>query len=249
MDEHEKMFQTITSVLLGQKLEGYKDYENWGLRSVAKMDKVKSNISDKIVYLPPFDFYQDIKSRVVEINEAYESVGKRKLSENDLESLSLGNAAKKLKEISITTPDTIFGVNTNISECSIYYDAHTCFKTCGMNQTKGAFYSFWPRKSEYTIGCYYVFSSQFCIKCYNSESLTRCFEVSDSNNCSDLFFSHNCENVRDSMFCFNAKNLKNAIGNVQLPLAKYKEIKAMLLKEIHERLKKDKTLDFDIFNF
>ena len=50
------------------------------------------------------------------------------------------------------------------------------------------------------------------------------------------------------MFCFNAKNLKNAIGNVQLKPDDYKRIKSMFLKEIHERLVKDKDLDFDIFN-
>ena len=36
------------------------------------------------------------------------------------------------------------------------------------------------------------------------------------------------------MFCFNAKNLKNAIGNVQLKPDDYKRIKSMFLKEIHE---------------
>ena len=66
--------------------------------------------------------------------------------------------------------------------------------------------------------------------------------------CSDCLFCHNCENVHESMFCFNAKNLKNAIGNVQLAPEEYMRIKKLVLGEIARKLESDKNLGLDIYN-
>ena len=244
----DKTFQMMTALILGRKLSGFIDYEEWLLKHVSGMIKVKSVISDKEVYLPENEFYKEVKERVVTIEEAYEELGKKQITENELEKLSLSNAASTLRNISVTTSDTQYGTNSNLIECPMYYNSHYGFRAPALNQSKHVIYSFWPRQSEYMIGCHYVFSSKFCIKCYNCENITRCFEVSDSNNCSDCYFCHNCDNVSNSMFCFNVKSKRYAIANVEVGRKQYMKIREIVLNEIVGKLERDKMLEIDIYN-
>ncbi|MEI6577303.1 MAG: hypothetical protein WCO63_14090, partial [Bacteroidota bacterium] len=66
-----------------------------------------------------------------------------------------------------------------------------------------------------------LLSSEFNIRCFNSVKLSRCLEADFCRDCSGIYFSHNCENVHDSMFCFNVKNLRHAIGNVEVGREKF----------------------------
>jgi hypothetical protein len=74
------------------------------------------------------------------------------------------------------------------------------------------------------------------------------FEVDSSSSCTDTYFSHNCENVRDSMFCFNTKNIRNAIGNSQMPAESYREVKTGILNQLHDELQSKKSLKWNIFD-
>ncbi|MFH1222644.1 MAG: hypothetical protein V1492_06195 [Candidatus Micrarchaeota archaeon] len=248
MDELEKAFQTITSIILGKKLVGYKDYETWLAKNVTTGDYGKSLISGEKIYLPPFDFYRDIKHNILTIEEAYDTQGKKQLSSAELDSLSFSNAKKLLQKLSTTTPNTKYGENSDLIDCDFYYTSHHGYKCVALNRSKYCLCSFWPRQSEYIVGCYYVFSSQFCIKCYNSEGLVRCFELSDCSNCTDSLFCHNCENVHDCMFCFNVKNLRYAVANVVLPQEKYRKIKEIVLKQVVSELESKKDLKWNIYN-
>ena len=69
-----------------------------------------------------------------------------------------------------------------------------------------------------------------------------------SNKCSDSYFLHNCENVNDAMFCFNVKNLRNAIGNSQLPPDKFQKTKSSLVEQMFSELEKKKSLKWNIYN-
>ena len=249
MDQFEKTFRTITSIIFGKELTGYKDYGQWLSHDVSEMEKVKSALSEDVVYLPKqFQFYQDVQSRIITFNEAYDVHGKKQLDESRLNLLSLKNAGKTLKDISLTTMDTFYGQNSNLVECSLYYNSHSCYQGIALVSSKCCLYSFWPRQSEYMIGCYYCFSCSFSIKCYNSENLTRCFEVSDSTNCTDSYFCYNCENLSNCMFCFNTKSKRYAIANVEVGREKYIEIKKKFLGELLKTLERDKKLDISIFH-
>jgi hypothetical protein len=247
IQEFEKNFQMITGIVLGKKLVNHADYEKWLTRYVMTIEQEKSKISEKIVQLPPFQFYRDIRNNVVDIDEAYEILGKKQLSESELNAFSFSNAKTALKNISTTTPDTRYGVNSNILDCPLYYNSHSCYKSPALNKSRGCLYSFWPRYSEYLVGCYYTFSSKYCVKCYNSQDLTRCFEVSDSNNCSDCYFCHNVENLQNCMFCFNVKSKRYAIANVEVGPEAYSRIKKLLLDDILKKLEKDKDLKISVY--
>ncbi len=246
-NEYEKVFQTVTSVVLGKKLTGHQDYERWLTRQVSTMGKAKSAMSGQPLLFPEFPFYTPITHRMLSQEEAYGVAGRKHLSEEQVLGLSLANAAEALKGISITTTDTVMGACSLMTECAMYYDSTTCYRTALINMSKGILYTFWSRHSEYLLGCHYGFSCSFCMRCFYSENLTRCFEVSDSANCSDCYFCYNCENLQDCMFCFNTKAKKYAIANVELPREKYKEIKQKVLDSIVKKLEKGKWLETGIF--
>ncbi|MBI5046376.1 hypothetical protein HZC07_01450 [Candidatus Micrarchaeota archaeon] len=248
MDSYEKMFQNITLAVLGKKLTGIYEYENWRTEYVEGMAKVKSTISNEEVIYPAFDFYKAMRTKMLTMDEAYNSIGKKQLTEKQVVELGISNAKDALKEICTTTPDTSMGVSSDLKDCSLYYSSHNCLKSSLMNESKCCAYCFWPRHSEYSLGCYYLFSSKFCIKCYNCENLNRCFELSDCNNCSDSLFCHNCENLNNCMFCFNTKAKKYAIFNVEIGKERYLEIKQKILLEITNRMETNKRLDFSIFS-
>lgn len=247
-DEFEKSFQDITLAVFGKRLAGYKDFEAWLTKDVSNNQYGKSIMSGQPVFLPPFDFYEDIKHNILTIEEAYDIHGKKHLSSEELRALSFSNAKSTLQKLSTTTPNTIYGECSNMIDSTFYYSSNSCYKSCATVRSKYSFYSFWPRDSSYVLGCFYTFSSQFCIKCYNSENLNRCFELSDCNNCTDSMFCHNCENLQNCMFCFNVKAKRYAIANVELGREKYLEIKKMIMNEIMEKLEKNKSLELSVFN-
>lgn len=244
----ERAFQTITSVVLGNKLCNYRDYGVWLTENVTTNEYGESLVSSEKIYLPPFDFYRDIKHNILTIKEAYEVQGEKQLSSAELDSLSFSNAKSVLQKLATTTPNTQYGESSNLIDCDFYYSSHFSYKSVALVRSKYCFYCFWPRQSSYSIGCYYTFSSEFCIKCYNSENLSRCFEMSDCTNCTDSLFCHNCENLNNCMFCFNVKSKKYAIGNVELPKEQYLAIKKLILDEIVKKLEKEKRLGWSIYS-
>lgn len=248
MLEIEKAFESTSSILLGKGLRPLGDYVPWLLARIGEEMEFKSAISEREVYAAPLRYFKEIAgTRIVALDESLE-LGKKHASGEDVEKLSLSNAAATLSEISCTSTQIAIGQNLKVEKCAGYVNSQFCFKSTYSTECKYAAYSFWPRQSEYVFGSESLMSSKFCIKCYNSENLTRCFEVSDSNACSDCYFSYNGENLRDCMFCFNVKGLKYAIGNVEVGREKYMEIKKMVLAEIALQLEKNKKLGFDIYS-
>ena len=85
-------------------------------------------------------------------------------------------------------------------------------------------------------------NSSFVIKGGCNMFVSRCLEASKCDNCSDIYYSHGLSNCSDCMFSFNLKSKRNCIGNLELPRAKYLEIKEKLLSEMRRMLQKDKRL-------
>lgn len=246
-NETEKAFQDTTSVVLGKKLAGLVDYEEWLKENVRELFEQKSVLSDSKVVMPTFSYYLAARERCMTYDE-YLEAGKKSISEQDARELDLSNAVGKLRLISYYTPDQHLGSNMNMEECGLYYASMNCFRSYAMNRSKYCAYCFWPRQSDHVFGCSFIFSSAFCLKCYHSINLTRCFEVSNSSNCTDCFFSHNCENMSDCMFCFNAKNLRHAIGNKEYSKEEYDQVKKKIIGEILNTLEKRKKLEKNVYN-
>lgn len=248
MNEVEKSFQSTSEILLGKKLVHLPDYRDWLLEYVDRAIRKKSAVSDNLVYVPDILFFNSIKKNMVTLEESV-ALGEKKLPMAELDGLLLKNASKRLQGIKYITSDVKLGQNFDMRESSTYMHAQHCLDGVWYIYAKCDAYCFWPRETEYSFGCHYLFASKFCMKSHNSVKLTRCFEVSDSNNSSDCYFCHNVENLQHCMFCFNAKSLRYAIGNVEVGKESYTKIKERLLKEITETLEKKKKLDLSIYNF
>ncbi|VVB58823.1 Uncharacterised protein [Candidatus Anstonella stagnisolia] len=50
------------------------------------------------------------------------------------------------------------------------------------------------------------------------------------------------------MFCFNAKNLRYAVGNVEVGQEEFMRLKGILLSYVQKELEKKKRLDLNVFN-
>jgi hypothetical protein len=243
----EEAFSQATLVVLGKSLEGLAQYEDWLLSNTRAGVMHKSPISDKIFPLIPFKRFLLTKNWIVDEDEAM-AEGRKKLPEKEAASLSLANASSKLTPLMHYSPEGYVGKNIGLEKCSTSANSSYCYYCIYFAECKFCACSTWPRESEYCFGCDIAFSSSFCLKCYNSVNIKRCFEVSNGENCSDCYFCHNVEGCQECMFCFNTKSKRYAIGNVEYPKEEYLKVKKMVLKEIGERLEKNKKLDLSIYN-
>lgn len=248
MDEIEKAFSSASSIILGAPLKGIRDYGPWLTRHIGgRAVEKKSILSGAPVFVSSVSFFEKLGNNIVTPEEALE-LGKRHLSPQELDSLTLKNASSALSRIKTVTPDIIYGKNIGTKESTCYGPTSYCFRSTFCWFGKNNAYSYWPRTSESCYGCSQVIDCKFCMKVYSSTSLTRCFEVSDSNACNDCYFCHNVENCTECMFCFNAKGKRYAIANREIGREKYMEIKKRIQAQLHSELEKTKSLKYDIYS-
>lgn len=241
----EKAFESASKVVLGAGLKSISSYSGWLNAHVPQLEKVKSAISEKPVRIG-YTFNMLVKCPYV-TNEEAEELAKKKVPKEKLEGLSLSNAARLLRGISLPAIEVELGGEDNV-DCAGFGLAVRNYVVSLAAYSKNCAYSYWPRQSEHVFGSSVAFSSQFCLKCYHSSNLSRCLEVSDSHSCSDCYFCHNCENLSDCMFCFNAKNLRYAVGNVEVGREEFMRLRGILLAYVQKELEKKKRLDLNVFN-
>lgn len=248
MKEIEKAFMKTTELLFGKGFSSIDDHAEWLIRDLERtMVSVKSRVSGKELYIPDIKPFTMLKDNLVSMEESL-VLGKKTISEKDLEGLSLATAARILKPISTTSVDIIYGQNIGSEQCACYGPTVYCYRSSMTWYSNYTALSFWPKWCEHVFGSSNLQRSKFCIKCYSSANLTRCFEVSDSNDCSDCYYSHNLDNCSDCLFCFNLKNKRYAIGNVELSREDYLRVKAMLLEWVNQELNKNRSVPLSIFN-
>jgi len=249
MREIEKAFESATLVIFGKPLSGVDNYGAWLKEKVknAKVIKKKSKLSGQDVHVVSIDFFRLMGNNVVTLNETVE-MAKRSLSEQEVEELTVENAPKLLQKICTTSPEIIFGENFDTEGAACFGMTQHCYKTAFCFWSKKVAYSFWNRECDSVFGCSNLVLSSHCLKCHSSTKLQRCFEVNDSFSCSGCHFCHNCENLQECMFCFNAKDLRYAIGNVEVGRKAYMRVKELLCSQMHKELLKEKRLRHDIFS-
>lgn len=246
----EGAFAKTCSIVLGAKLPGgIDDYAEWLKRNIKKSETFKSAASGKIVRRFDYCRYGELPgNRLLLVEEAREAGEKLKISEAAAEGITIANAHEKIGGIAFFCPEYRDGMNLNIIECATSGDSAHCYRSSPVVFSKYAGYSYWPRSSEHSFGCGALLSSEFNIRCFNSVKLSRCFEVDFSRSSSGCYYSHNIENCSDCLFCFNAKNLRYAIGNVEVGREKFMKLKEELLGLVRRELSEKKGLRWDIYN-
>jgi hypothetical protein len=89
-----------------------------------------------------------------------------------------------------------------------------------------------------------VTNSMRCAWCAgpNNHGAARCFETYASTGISGSYYAYNCSGSNDLMFCFNMLGKSHCIGNLQLTREEYAALKAKLMAEMAEKLRKDRRL-------
>ena len=246
----EHAFLETTRIIFGKPLEGGIDsYSKWLTRHTRATTKGYSAASSKELFMPNAVNYNKLpKERLLDEPEAHALGAVVRMSEADVEELSMNNVYEKISDLAFFNIEFLEGNNNNNIECAVCVDSVNNYRNSLMFYTKNSAYNFWPRDSDHIFCCDSPFSSQFSINCYSCTNQVRCFEIDCCGYCSDAYFCHNCENVHDSLFCFNVKNRKNCIGNSELQPAEYNRIKQALVGQMYEELSLTKDLRYDIYN-
>lgn len=241
----EKAFFSTFKILFKKYPDKLAEYENWLNKHLLQIPEVTSPFGSP-TYLS--DLTRDVRmypdKRMITQNEAVE-LAKLQLNENLLESVS--GIKEGLDRIG-------YFLGTATEQATNYFKSPIAFHSANMYKVGDGVFSEncaidgSINYSKYLFGSDRVVSSEFCINCYNSLNLRRCFELDACTNCTDSYFCHNCESLQDAMFCFNAKGKRHAIGNNELPLEQYRQVKSVLVDQMAEEILKNKNLQLDIFN-
>lgn len=242
-------FPKVSSLILGKPLGKISDYKEWLERGTEAIMDLKSAASGgKVLFFPRGIAAAKIPRNRLVTEEEATALGKQPpLSEKEAERLSFSTAPELISRLAFFNVEFWEGTNIDLTECPIAIESARCLRS-GVVYSKYVGHTFYTRTCEHIYGCNQVFDCAFCMKCYYSNGLQRCFEVDFSRDCSDCHFSHNIENCHDCMFCFNVKNLKYAIGNVEMGKEEYARVKKMVLAEIASKLEKEKTLPWSIYS-
>ncbi len=243
-------FEKITDIVLGKPLRETESLEGYFSKNIRSVESVPSAVSGRTAYYDELAFSKALaeSGRMVKYFELTGIAGlafeARKISLNDLR---LSDIPDFIEPIAYFTSEHRHH-SKNVIECPSTFESHDCFRCSRAYSSENSCYSFWPRDSEYLLGCDSTRTSSFCINCYNSFKLSRCFETDTSQSCTGAYFCHNCENVHDSMFCFNKKNLRYAIGNVEVGREVFQKVKNLLMSQITDELEKKKDFKWNIYN-
>jgi hypothetical protein len=245
----EKAFASTYKVILKKEPRGgMDDYAGWLLSNVPKMLELET-VFGTTTYLPDdpaFRFFAKTpKERIVTFFEAME-LGKLKMDEKDVQSIE--TIKEGLAKIAFFTMELVSGMSKNAIKSPVVYNSSNLYRMYDGTYSEYAGVGLFSLNSKYVFGCYRIMESQFCLKCYNSIGMARCLEVNTSSKCQDALYCCNCEGLSDAMFCFNAKGKRHAIGNAELEPGKYKAIKDSLIEQIADKLEKDRSFKWNIYN-
>ena len=238
----QKAWDDTYSIVLGKPIGSLQSRKEWLLQHNLRVRMVDSVLgSGKL----PAASYENLKKlpndRYVNIDEALPLTRLLAFSEKEAEHLTLENAGKSLARIAFFTPQLHVGTILNAYRCPITLWSSDCEEVHGCVFVKKSAYSTFPRDSDHVFGCAYAFGSSFDINCYNSFAIQRCFEVDSARSCTGCYYCHNVENVHDSIFCSNVKNLRYAVGNVEVGKEEFQRIKTMVISRVFSDLEAGKT--------
>ncbi|VVC04183.1 Uncharacterised protein [Candidatus Bilamarchaeum dharawalense] len=147
-----------------------------------------------------------------------------------------------------TKEKVVYAGNIVLGNSSNILNSHRCVNTVyaigcqDVYDGKYVAYTTSIRSPEYSFGCCFGGEIQFCIKVLDPHKQIRCLETYHCNVASDSYYSASLEDCTNCIFSFNQRNKHYLIGNVPLAKDKYASLKAKLVKEFADELKKKKKL-------
>ena len=235
-DQLNKAWKATCRILFGEEIGELKEYEEWLKEYMPVIGKRKSYISGKDVTVAFDDYCED--ARFVSLDEVKEKSIKP-LTINEIKDID--SIIEAISEKWEYTGNKILG-NSNFVEASdSVLDSQYISNSTSINNSQYVYASsIITANSRYIFGCIRTDMSEFVIRCVRGSELKRQFETRFTVNCRDSYVCSGCHNCQEILFSFNLRNKNRCIGNLQLPLDKYKALKTKLIDEIKEEIKSNK---------
>ncbi len=237
-DALNKAWKSTAKILFGQELGELRDYEDWLKEYVPQPRIETSALSKKPVSLAVRGYADD--AGFIGFDEIDFSKKFSPLSINEMKDID--GIVEALQERFCYTGNIILGNSKFIENSSNVIDSYFVLNSGIVTDSKYIGYSDIIRKCEYIFGVHGDAQSSFTVKSSDDHRGTRCFECYTVIISSDCYYSMRCQDSLECMFCFGARSKKYAVGNLELPKAKYLAIKKKLLFEIADILKRDKRI-------
>lgn len=235
-----RAWESACKVMLGRSIGSIDRYDAYLWKDVEQYHLTNSAISGKEVVVTG-DYAEGSRFISGEEIEAYTRIiGKSKLDVNELKDID--SILEAIGERIYYSGNDILGnsgqatLSNRVVDSTFVYKAHDIF------YSKYVAYTYLSKYSEYIFGCESVGKgTHFAVKSFETYDDSRLFETVRVYESSDAIYSANLENCQSCLFCFNLRSKRRCIGNVELPEAKYSELKAKLLEDICSTLEAKKT--------
>ena len=234
--EVNRKWKAAVRVVFGTEIGELSDYETWLSAARTLRQKRASSISGKEVLFSHSEIPEGASIAAldeIDFQRKFEPLGINSLKDMDsiLEAVS-GRIAY--------AGNVVLGNSRFVEKSTGVLDSNYVYACDRIGHSKYAAHSTIVSYCENVFGIEGSGNSSFVIKGGCNMFVSRCLEASKCDNCSDIYFSHGLSNCADCMFSFSMKSRRNCIGNLELPRAKYLEIKENLLSEMMQMLEKDK---------
>jgi hypothetical protein len=231
-----KAWKATCRVLFGEEIGELSDYEEYLCEYLPKTARRKSHISGKVVTLAK-DSYP-LSARFVSSDEL---VPNKNYALNINQIKDIDSILEALTEKCEYTGNKILGNSSFVESSDIIIDSQYVHNSTNIEQSSYIYSSYMMRRgSKRVFGSGWTGNGEFLVRVVAGFNLHRCFESHFVTDSSDLHFCFNCDGCHDMLFSFGQKNKNHAIGNLALEKGKYASLKAKILAEVAERLRKEK---------
>ncbi len=231
-----KKWKDTCRVLFKEEIGGMEEYEKWLSELNEPVSSHKSSISGKEVISAPTDYCSGAKW--MSLDEVDYSKKFEPLSINEIKDID--SVSQALQERIYYSGNIFFGNSGHIEKSSNINDSFYIYNVGRLGNSKYVAYSTIARHNDSCFGCNTVGESGMCIRCSRNIRINRCFELWMSQNSADCYYSTGLDGCSNCLFSFNVRNKRHAIGNLELPPAKYESVKSKIVSEVVEELKKKK---------
>ncbi len=237
----DKAWRGACRVLLGRDVGPIDKYSTYLQRFVEGFRTESSALSGKPVSVSG-DYGNGAKFiSGDEIRQYSSMMEKQPLDINSIKDID--SIVNGLKERTFYSGSDVLGISSEVNESNRVVDSSFVYRAHDVFYSKYIAYTYLSKYSDYIFGCESVGKeTHFAIKSfetYEDSRLMECVRVYVSSDCT---YSANLENCQNCLFSFNLRSKRKCIGNLELPEAKFSELKAKLLEEIAQILESEGSL-------
>ena len=230
----DRAWRSTCKVLFGQEAGGLASSAEWLAEYGEEIRLEKSSLSGKSVALTQDEYSPS--ARFIAFGEIDYGKKFQPMSINEMKDIdSLALAAQERLQYA---GNVVLGHSSGVENSSNVTDSHYVADSTAVASSKYVAYSKYIKESEYCFGVFGAEKDTYLVKSMGS-SLRRCFECHMVNYLSDCYYCAKAQNCHECFFCFGLENGSYAVGNTPVGKAKYLALKAKLLPEIAEKIRKD----------